>query len=324
MLEKFIGALVGSALGDALGKNVEDITREEIYSYYGGRIEDFVEPHPHSPAFGLEPHQTSDETTITTILLESILERKALDVRDFLTRLLRWKDQEEKHRNPDPTLLVSLELIRQGLDPRTEGIDSASVEGVLRCLAVALFHYENPYLSAEAGRLVSLLTHYGEDVYDASAVYSALISLLLQGAYDLSSLGSRLELLDFLKGMAKRERIKERLDRVKELLQSGADLDSAIMELGNSTHVLEALPLSIFIFLSNLHDPQKALFDAVNSYGELGGDTDAIGYLVGSMVGAYLGVQALPQELLEKLENLDYHILLAKKLYRMKEEKDGL
>ncbi len=324
MQEKFLGALLGSALGDALGKNVEDLTGEEVYSYYGGYVEDFVEPHPHSPAYGLEPHQTSDETTITTILVESILAKKAIDIRDFLARLIEWKEQEEKHRNPDPALLVSLELISQGLDPRTEGLSSVSVEGILRSLAVALFHYENPYLCAEAGRLVSLLTHYSDDIYDASAVYSAFLSLLLQKAYDLSTSEGRLDVLDFLKGMVKRERLKKPLDKVKNLLRRRASLDVAIWELGNSTHVLEALPLSIFIFLSNPHDPKKALFDAINSYGELGGDTDAIGYLVGSMVGAYLGVQALPQKLLEKLENLDYYILLAKKLYWIKEEKNGL
>ena len=320
MLNKFIGAILGSALGDALGKNVEDLTEDEVLSYYGGRIEDFVEPHPSSPSYGFQPNQTSDETTITVLLLESIVEKKSLDIRDFLSRLIRWKNQEEVHRNPDHTLLQSLELIEKGLDPRIHGISSASVEGILRCLAVGLFHYDNPYIAAEGGRLVSLLTHYGEDIYDASAVYTVIISTLIQNPQILHY---PKDLLDYIKSFAKGNRLIERLDTVYQLIEDDTQLEKALLKLGNSTHVLESFPLSLFIFLSNKDDPTKALFDAVNSYGKVGGDTDAISYLVGSMVGSCFGVEAFPKHILERLENLGYYIYLAEKLYELKQDTKG-
>ena len=49
---------------------------EEVISFYGGAVRGFVEPHPHSPSVGLEPELTTDETTISILLAESIVEKK--------------------------------------------------------------------------------------------------------------------------------------------------------------------------------------------------------------------------------------------------------
>ena len=76
----------------------------------------------------------------------------------------------------------------------------------------------------------------------------------------------------------------------------------------------------MFVFLRYLDDPRRAFFSGINSYGKSGGDTDAIGYLVGSYLGAYFGLQAFDEELLEKLENLDYYISLSNRLLEITQE----
>lgn len=313
--EKFKGVLIGGAIGDALGKSLEDVPAEEVIKFYPGRIRGFVEPHPLSPSLGLRPEQTSDETTISLLLAESIVEKKSIDPYHFFEKLKEWARREETHRYPDPALITALELLSLGTTPEEAGLVSSSVEGVLRCTVTGLFHYYNPHLAAEAGRLVSLITHRSKEIYDASAVVSALISFLLLESFDLKSPRDRLALLESLKGLMKYERNRQYLHRVQELLQRGAGVEEAIHQLGNSTFVFEALSLSLFLFLHHAEEPLEALWEAVNACGAAGGDTDAIGYLVGSFVGAHAGLWIFPLELLENIENSEYYISLAEKLY---------
>ncbi len=315
ILDKFKGVLVGGALGDALGKSLEDVPKDEVFNFYGGPIRDFVEPHPSSPSVGLEAHQTTDETTISVLLAESIIEKKSIDPYHFFLKLKEWANKEESHRYADPTLITAIDLLSSGIDLESAGLVSFSVEGVLRCTITGLFHCYNPLIALEAGRLVSLITHRSKEIYDASAVVSGLVSLLLLESYNLEDFQERIALIERLKGFMKYEGNKKYLDRVKELLQKEADYEEAIYHLGNSSFVFEALPISLFLFLRYIEDPLSAFWYGVNACGTVGGDTDSIGYLLGSFVGAYGGIWIFPLELLENLENYQYYISLAEKLY---------
>jgi len=317
MEDKFSAVIVGSALGDAIGKCVEDLTEEEVHSFYGGPVEGFVQPHPQSPAFGFEPWEVSDETTISILLLESILERKAIDPYHFFEKLLKWRKDERSHRYPDPTLLTAIDLLSSGVSLESAGFYSSSIEGALRSVVVGLFHFYDPYLSAEGGRLVGLITHRSKEVYDVSGMLSAFISHLVSGGWNLEEHSERLELLSQLQEFAKYDANKRVIKKVQGLLEEGSSLEEAIFQLGNSSYALEAFPLSLFIFLRNIEDPQRAFFEAVNSYGKFGGDTDAIGYLVGAYLGAYFGMSAFDTELVEKLEKVDYYISLSERLWEI-------
>ncbi len=320
LIERFKGVIVGGALGDAIGKSVEDVTQEELLSFYGSPIRSFVEPHPSSPSVGLEAYQTTDETTISLLLAESIIEKKGIDPYHFFAKLRAWADREEVHRYPDPTLISAIDLIASGVSLEDAGLKSFSVEGVLRCTITGLFHYYNPYLAAEAGRLVSLITHRSEEIYDASALVSGAISYLLLESFDLRSLEDRLAFLEALRKLLKYEKNRKYIDKVIELLKEEAQYEEAIDQIGNSTFVFEALPLALFIFLRYIEDPMLAFWYGVNACGKVGGDTDAIGYLVGSFVGAHEGLWVFPLELIENLENYKYYILIAEKLYEISME----
>lgn len=315
ILDKFKGTILGGALGDAIGKSLEDVSIDEVLSFYGKKVKGFVEPHPLSPSFGLEPEKTSDETTISILLAQSIVEKKAIDPYHFFEKLREWANKEELHRYPDPTLLTALDLISSGIGLDDAGLVSFSVEGVLRCTITGLFHYYNPLIAAEAGRLVSLITHRSKEIYDAGAIVSALISYLLLESFDLKDYTQRIALIESLKSFLKYDKNKTYLENVRLLLERESNTEEAIKLIGNSTFVFEALPLAIFIFLRYIDEPLEALWEAVNACGMVGGDTDAIGYLVGSFVGAYGGLWMFPIELLENLENYEYYILLAEKLY---------
>ncbi len=311
--KKFEGTIVGAALGDAIGKCVEDITRYDVYEFYGGPVKGFVEPHPLSPSHGQSPEETSDETTIFRILLESIIERKEIDVRDFIYKLVSWYESENTHRYPDPALIAAVDLLANGSSPAVHGITSSSVEGILRSVAVGMFHYYNPILSAEGSRVVALLTHRSDYISAGAGILGAAISMLISDI-DLNNLDDRVEFLRKLSDIGGNDRFRKVINKVINLIVDQADLETAILEIGNGTFVLEALPLSLFIFLSNYSEPEEAFWQGVNSYGEFGGDTDSIGFMVGSFVGAKYGIDVFPSELVDNLENSGYYINIANKL----------
>jgi len=317
--ERFKGAILGAALGDAIGKSVEDIVEREVYEFYGGRIEGFVSPHPSSPAYGQLPEETSDETTIMRILLESVTAKKGIDVKDFLNRLILWYEDEPSHRYPDPTLLTAIDLLSRGINPSSHGLISNSIEGILRSVVVGLFHYYNPDLAAEGAKVVSLLTHRSQAVSDGSAVLGSAISYLLLEEFDLKDFNERIRFLNTLKRFIEERKFSRIIDTVQDLLYEQADLDMAIRNLGNGSYVFEALPLALFIFLSNIDSPLEGFWWGVNSYGEYGGDTDSIGFLVGALTGAYFGEEVFPKHLLEELEGYSRYEELAEKLYDITE-----
>ncbi|HHJ63678.1 MAG TPA: ADP-ribosylglycohydrolase family protein [Aquifex aeolicus] len=317
--ERFKGVLLGGALGDAIGKCVEDVVQEEVQEFYGGRVEGFVPPHPSSPAQGQLPEETSDETTVVRLLLESVVSKKAIDVRDFLNRLILWYEDEVSHRYPDPSLLTAVDLLARGINPSTHGVRGSSVEGILRSVVVGLFHYYNPKLAAEGSRVVSLLTHRSQAVSDGAAVLGAAISYLLLDEFELRDMNERIRFLNSLKRFIEDKRFSRTIDLVQELLYEGADLDMAVRNIGNGSFVFEALPLALFIFLSQIDAPLEAFWSGVNSYGSFGGDTDAIGFLVGSFVGGYFGQGVFPSHLTSALEGAARYEELAEKLYDITE-----
>ncbi|HIC97590.1 MAG TPA: ADP-ribosylglycohydrolase family protein, partial [Aquificaceae bacterium] len=202
----------------------------------------------------------------------------------------------------------------------SHGLVSNSVEGILRSVVVGLFHYQNPELAAEGSKLVSLLTHRSQAIVDGSAILGAAISYLILEEFNLENFNEKIRFINALKRFVSERRFEQTLDTVQELLYEHADLDIGIRNLGNGTYIFEALPLSLFVFLSNTGSPLEGFFWAVNSYGEFGGDTDAIGFLVGAFTGAYFGVGVFPHHLIGELEDSKRYESLAEKLYDITEE----
>jgi len=145
------------------------------------------------------------------------------------------------------------------------------------------------------------------------------VSYLVLEEFELRDFNERIRLINALKRFLKDRKYEKTLDLVQELLYEQADLSMAIRNIGNGSYVFESLPLSIFIFLSNIDSPLEGLWWAVNSYGDFGGDTDSVGFLVGSFLGAYFGEAVFPRHLVEELENSSRYEELAEKLYDITE-----
>lgn len=89
-----------------------------------------------------------------------------------------------------------------------------------------------------------------------------------------------------------REKVSARLRWVKSLLLANANAVNVRARLGTSSYTLESVPFSIATFLRHPTNFRTALREAV----EAGGDTDSNAAIVGSLVGANVGLEGIPPE----------------------------
>ncbi len=314
MRDKFRGIILGAAIGDAIGKSFEDLDIYQVEEFYRELpISTFVEPHPSSPAYFQLPNETSDETTIVRLLLESIVESKELNIYNYFDKLKSWAFDESIHKYPDPFILKAIYNLSNNI---TEGFNYSSVEGILRVVAVSMLHFYDEELSEEAAKLVSALTHRSQEALDAAVLFNTFLVKAIKNDETLDSLEGRIKLLDTLNSKVNSRYSKRTINVIMDALESGYSKEKAILNIGNGNYVLESFGLSLYYFLSEgIEYPFDAFVNAINSYWEFGGDTDAIGFMTGALIGAYHGYSFLPEELISNLKDEERYTYLADSIY---------
>ena len=318
LLSKFEGTVIGGAIGSALGKTVHNIPKSEVQEFYGKPITDFIRPHPSSPYDFLLPEEVTAEVELMRLLLESLKTTKTFDPYDFASRVIKWISETEVHKYLNPTVLNTLRALLHGEELNEVYQKSSSIDTILHTVVMGLFHYDYPTLAAEGARIAALIFVKGRDIEEAAQIVGAATSLLLEGEFDLSEEREKQRFLDEV--VESCPDLKEGLkyiEKVKEGLKKGLKLDETIEFFGNGEFVWESLPLSLYLLLKDIHYPQRAFLNAINSYGDYGGATAAIGFLVGAWIGAYWGIEIFPPEWVEKVEHSTHLLELVDKLYEI-------
>jgi poly(ADP-ribose) glycohydrolase ARH3 len=90
-----------------------------------------------------------------------------------------------------------------------------------------------------------------------------------------------------------------------------------VARLGNGMVALESVPTAVACFTLYPGSYEQAVGSAIL----LGGDTDTIAAMTGAVSGAFRGIRAIPQHLLDGLEDQGkgktYLLELARKLHRV-------
>ena len=110
----------------------------------------------------------------------------------------------------------------------------------------------------------------------------------------------------------------EKIDVLQALLQKAIDLSKselddldAIRQLGQGWVGEEALAIAVYCALRHPDSFEDAIIAAVNH----SGDSDSTGAIAGNIMGAALGLEAIPEKYLERLELRDVILDLADDLF---------
>ena len=318
VLSKFKGTLVGAALGAAMGKAVAEVPASQVLSYYGKAVGGFVKSHPSSPYDFLKPEEVPAEVELLKITVESLVETKSFEPYHFVSKLVEWLKKSEFHKYINPTLLNVLKGLAEGTPPEELYSRSSSITAILHTVAMGLFHHNYPTLAAEGAKALALILAKGKEISEGAQVIAAATALFVEGEFDLSLDEEKEKFLDeAAESCTELEEGRRYLERVKGALREKLTLSQAIEFFGNGEYVWESLPLSLYLTLKDIQYPQKAFLNAVNSYGEYGGATAAIGFLVGAWIGAYWGIEVFPPEWVDRVQYAKELTTLAEELYKI-------
>ena len=319
--ERAIATLIAGACGDALGASFETMSRSEILHGHG-RVLCFV---------GTETRPLgyyTDDTQMTLALANSLLHCGKLNPEHCAKNYARYYKTLPKRGYGSGTAPI-LEALADGADYRNTGHlvyadGSSSNGGAMRIspIGIAFRNASNEELY-NAVKLALLPTHTHPDAIDGAWIQAKAVAILIQADY------RHFDVTKFLRGLqsaAKGDLLKAKIQLIRDYIREGKTHEEFLQaaciprpdEKLFQRSAVEAVACSLWCFARYYHKPEECMIQAV----ELGGDTDTIASMAGSLVGALHGCRWIPLRWFDELENApgsgrDFIIHTAKELCHM-------
>jgi poly(ADP-ribose) glycohydrolase ARH3 len=296
---KFLGTLVGTGVGDALGAPFEGYRRlklEEIEMITKTR----------------EVLTYTDDTHMMIGVAESLIRARGFDGEDMAHTFIKNYELEPfRGYGPGPPHIFR--LIRAGAtwDEAARGLYHSGSYGngsAMRIAPIGVFYHDNPRMLREVAYKSSQITHAHNLGKEGAALQAYAIGLAtsLEPMTAFDGDGFLAKLIDYTQ-----DRVYiEKLNQIKGLLAKPSEARVDI-ELGNGIEAFNSVPTAIYSFLAHPDSFAQAILYAIS----LGGDTDTIAAMTGAISGAYLGFESIPSDWRNKLENRLYIEELAHKLW---------
>ena len=296
--ERYRGALLGLAVGDALGTTLEFAPPGSFEP-----IDDMVGGGP----FDLEPGQWTDDTSMALCLAESLVETGGFEPVDQLERYVRWwRDGHlsSTGRCFDIGIQTSEALRRfeETREPFPGPTDAAKAGNgsLMRLAPVPLRYAADPARAIELSGESSRTTHGAATCVDACRLYGALLVGALQGRAKQTLLEPDFELRPD--------------DLVPEIaaIADGSYARKEPPEIRGGGYVVHSIEAALWAFATT-DDFRSGALAAVN----LGDDADTTGAVYGQLAGACYGEDAIPPEWRERLALREQIESLAGRLYEL-------
>jgi ADP-ribosylglycohydrolase len=282
--QRLRGYLFGTACGDALGRPVEHLTLEQIKEKYGGQ--GILEVPPDSP--------WTDDTQLMLVIARGLLQGAELEppkLMDFIAKeLVLWLDEPDL--GAGPTSRGAALKLKEGSHWSESGILSKTCGSLMRVGILGIIYRNNFEKLVQAALLSGRITHL-HPVSDAASIAGAYaVKLALDDVEPEEMYGS---LLKITEGFS--QEFTNALKKSYEIAHSGLSDEDALKELGQGWYADETFALAYFCLLRYPNDYKKAVQTAVN----ITGDSDSVGSVAGGILGAKLGIEAIPVSWIDNL-----------------------
>jgi ADP-ribosylglycohydrolase len=284
---RYRGALLGLATGDALGTMLEFQAPGSFEP-----ISDIVGGGP----FNLKPGQWTDDTSMALCLAESLIECQGFDPVDQLKRYVRW--WREGHLSSTGTCfdigMTTSKALRRfektGEAYCGSSCSSAAGNGCIMRLAPVPLFYENKAQEAiQRSADSSRTTHGAEEAVDACRYLGALIVGAVNGVEKKALLSAH---YSPVAGYWEKHPLTMEIAEIA----NGAFKQREPPEIEGSGYCVRSLEAALWAFHKTDNFRDGCLL-AVN----LGDDADTTGAVYGQIAGAFYGEQQIPAEWLSKL-----------------------
>jgi ADP-ribosylglycohydrolase len=296
----FRGALIGTAVGDALGRPAEQRPANVLRELYG-RLTDF---RPWSGWRDGPKGTITDDTQMTICVAQCLVAHGGrIDPADLAERFVAWLPVG---RGKGQACVKAVGALKAGVPWYEAGVASAGNGAAMRAAPVGLAHISNLDDLRRDAALSAVVTHRDPMAVVSAVAHAWLVARLAAmpaGTLDADVLVAELcaaisDLHD--PGAPERDweqrpgktaqpiRLCDRLAEVPERLSDSPESASEWSYCG--AFVLESLPMALWHFLHASEDPEEAVVNAVMG----GHDADTVASMTGAYAGAYLGEDAFP------------------------------
>lgn len=277
------GALLGLAVGDAVGTTVEFKPRGTF-----SPVSDMTGGGP----FALRAGEWTDDTSMALCLGRSLMDCGGFDPEDQMSRYLRWRDTGYLSSNGrcfdiGGTVSAALGRFERTGAPFAGSVheQSAGNGSLMRLAPVALFFADDRELAVEHAAKSSRTTHGATEAVDACRLLAAMLVRALVGEPKDTVLGSdgpetfNPPLAPKIAGIAAGSWRRKREDEIR-----------------GTGYAVDALEAAIWC-VANTRDYRDAVLRAAN----LGDDADTTAAIAGQLAGAMYGDEAIPAPWRDKL-----------------------
>lgn len=294
-IERYKGALLGLAAGDALGTTLEfnpPGTFEPIFEIVGGG------------PFGLEPGAWTDDTSMALCLAESLIKCQGFDPIDQLKRYVDWwqtghlSSAGECFDIGNTTLTALKAFLRTGKPCGQTSNYSAGNGSIMRLAPVPMFYANHRGKAVELAGKSSATTHASSETIGACRYMADLMVQALRGA-------SKEEIL----APSSLDGLSRGITRVA----NGSFKVSQPPDIKGTGYVVDSLEAALWSFWNSDNFTDGARL-AVN----LGDDADTTGAVYGQIAGAFYGESGIPERWRSILALSNKIIAYATRLYELR------
>ncbi|KAK5649651.1 hypothetical protein RI129_000680 [Pyrocoelia pectoralis] len=319
---KFRGCLLGSLIGDCFGAPFEgDIMTsggKVVLQKYFDKLE--------GAAFKGPIKTYTDDTAMTKCVAKSLTDKPAVDFK-FMARLFVKEYFSEPRRGYGKNVVDVFAKLRSNkfddiYKPANEqfaGMGSFGNGGAMRVSPLALYFHNNYQGMISAVSNATRITHTHKNAINGAVLQSMAVQQCLK-----LDPADKIDAQKFVNNLIEKMRMievddeglnidngtpyKEKLVDIQKLLDSGNDdTEEIIRILGNDIFALHSVPTAIFCFLRAQTPIPRITTDnrfrrSIQYAISLGGDTDTIASMTGSMAGAFLGDDYINKHLLRHCE----------------------
>lgn len=323
LIEKFTGCVLGGLVGDVAGAVVEAESPGYIRKAFKN-VDHLLSIKSVPELFGGHwiVGKFTDDTQMTLGVLEWLLVDKVLDGSALLEIFSRNLEPWRRYAPGTRFILEAFPSHRENWKALATARfpDGSYGNGsAMRVAPVGLFFHHNLSRLIKAAVISASTTHahslslQGAAIQAAAVAYAVRLQTTPSAAVLLHQLNS---VLDWFEGQG--HQTPHFRAALKDIERGISDKTSPLKmseRLGTGIKVQEAVPMAIYCFLANAGSFEKAVESAIF----IGGDTDTIASMTGSLSGACAGESLIPKKWLEAVKEEKYDVAkfrsLAKSLH---------
>lgn len=285
-MDNYKGMLVGSFLGDAFALALHWIYDTELLKRTFPDLNGIQSPLESSYHKGKTKGDFTHYGDQALNMLELVSQVSELnegvfveDFKDFMKNYDGYKDHATKE---------TISLLEEGL---IQGSSSDELGGLVRMAPILYFKRDDRELSKELVVMQTKVTHDNEQLLEISEFIVDITHLVIDGLKPSQAID---EISDDYSNF-----IRDSISLSKSKLDE--DTTEVIKEFGQSCSLTNAFPSLIYLLLKYEDDIKEALIANVLA----GGDSAARGMILGMIIGAYIGEEKLPKNLLLDINKMD-------------------